>query len=64
MTKRQAIDRIMQRNPSARPDFLADFTPEELQAYLRQLESLRRYRQPDGSPAAEAAAQRHPLARS
>jgi len=40
MTKRQTIDEIMSRNPSARPDFLAPFSAEELHDYLRQLRSL------------------------
>lgn len=44
MTKRETIDRIVVRNPSAKPEFLAEFTPQELRDYLRQLESL------DGSP--------------
>ena len=40
MTKRETIDRIVVHNPSARPEFLAEFTPDELRDYLRQLESL------------------------
>jgi hypothetical protein len=40
MSKREMIDRIMARNPSARPEFLADFSEEELGAYLHQLESV------------------------
>lgn len=40
MTKRETIDRIVAHNPSARPEFLAEFTPDELRDYLRQLESL------------------------
>jgi hypothetical protein len=40
MSKREMVDRIMARNPSARPEFLADFSEEELGAYLRQLESV------------------------
>ena len=40
MTKRETIDRILRHNQSARPEFLARFRPKELQAYLRQLESL------------------------
>ena len=40
MTKRETIDRIVAHNPSARPEFLVEFTPDELRDYLRQLESL------------------------
>ncbi|HUU84072.1 MAG TPA: hypothetical protein VM243_11270 [Phycisphaerae bacterium] len=40
MTKRETIDRIVARNPSARPEFLAEFTPRQLCDYLQQLESL------------------------
>ncbi len=49
MTKRETIDRIITRNPSARPEFLAEFTAEDLDAYLRQLESVKR-RSPHEAP--------------
>lgn len=41
MTKREIIDRIMKHNLSARPEFLAGFSPEELTKYLHQLEDVR-----------------------
>jgi hypothetical protein len=37
MTKREIIDEIMARNPSASPTFLATFSEGELADYLRQL---------------------------
>ena len=40
MTKRETIDRIVAHNPSAKPEFLAQFTSNQLRDYLRQLESL------------------------
>ncbi len=40
MTKRDAIERIMQRNRSAKPEFLAEFSDRDLHDYLHQLESL------------------------
>ena len=40
MNKRETIDWIMRRNPSAAPEFLAGFNEDDLAAYLRQLESL------------------------
>ena len=40
MSKRETIERIIARNPSARPEFLAEFSLDDLGAYLRQLESL------------------------
>ncbi|MHC4066192.1 MAG: hypothetical protein ACYSUQ_10420 [Planctomycetota bacterium] len=58
MTKREAIDRIRKSNPSASPEFLAKFTPEELQAYLHQLESLQDRPQPTARSAAATSAQR------
>jgi hypothetical protein len=50
MTKRETIDRIVARNPSARPEFLAEFTPEELGDYLRQLESVPAPTEQDAPP--------------
>ncbi len=41
MSKRETIERIMACNPTARPEFLAEFSLDELAAYLRQLESVR-----------------------
>ncbi|MFW6155275.1 MAG: hypothetical protein ACOC95_08665 [Planctomycetota bacterium] len=41
MTKRQLIDEILLLNRSAKPDFLAQFDPEELEAYLRHLQLAR-----------------------
>jgi hypothetical protein len=52
MTKRETIDQIVARNPSARPEFLAEFTPEELDDYLRQLETLPAPTEQDVSPVA------------
>ncbi|MFQ5490138.1 MAG: hypothetical protein ACE5GE_05390 [Phycisphaerae bacterium] len=40
MTKRETIDRIMNRNPSARPEFLVQFCEADLAEYLRQLEAV------------------------
>jgi len=40
MSKRELIDRIRQLNPTARPDFLAEFTEDDLRAYLHQLTEL------------------------
>jgi len=40
MSKRELIDCICQINRSARPDFLAHFTEEELTAYLEHLMEL------------------------
>lgn len=40
MTKRELIDCICQINKSARPEFLANFTEEELTAYLEHLMEL------------------------
>jgi len=40
MTKRDVIDRIMQRNPTAKPEFLCEFDAGDLEAYLRQLEAV------------------------
>ena len=42
MVKRQLIDQIMKLNISAKPEFLAQFTEDELRAYLRQLRDLQR----------------------
>ena len=40
MKKRDLIDRIMRLNRSARAEFLATFSEEELRDYLRQLKEL------------------------
>jgi hypothetical protein len=40
MSKRELIDCICQINKSARPEFLANFTEEELTAYLEHLMEL------------------------
>jgi hypothetical protein len=37
MSKREVIDYIMEINRSARPEFLAQFTKEELDLYLEHL---------------------------
>ena len=37
MTKREIIDCICEINKSAKPEFLADFSEEELNAYLERL---------------------------
>ncbi len=42
MTKHEMIERIGQLNPTARPDFLADFDEADLRAYLHQLIELQR----------------------
>ena len=42
MTKRELIDRIRRLNPTARPDFLADFSEDDLQDYLHQLLEIER----------------------
>ncbi len=41
MTKRQLIDDILLLNRSAKPEFLAQFDAEELDAYLRHLQLAR-----------------------
>ncbi|MHC4563001.1 MAG: hypothetical protein ACYS8X_09540 [Planctomycetota bacterium] len=41
MTKRQIIDEIMHANPTAGPDFLAQFRNDDLLEYLRHLNVLR-----------------------
>jgi len=38
MNKRELVDEIMRINQSAKPDFLAGFHTEELQAYLKHLQ--------------------------
>ncbi|MBN1392402.1 MAG: hypothetical protein JW947_06315 [Sedimentisphaerales bacterium] len=40
MSKREIIDRICEINKSARPEFLADFSEEDLYTYLRNLMEL------------------------
>jgi len=40
MTKRELIEQIMRLNRSARAEFLARFSQEELLDYLRQLREL------------------------
>jgi hypothetical protein len=40
MSKRELIDRICEINKSARPEFLADFSGEELRTYLEHLMEL------------------------
>jgi len=41
MTKRQLIDDILLLNRSAKPEFLAQFDADELDAYLRHLQLAR-----------------------
>jgi hypothetical protein len=40
MTKRELIDEITHLNPTARPDFLAEFGDEDLAEYLEHLKWL------------------------
>ena len=40
MTKSDTMEAIMRLNPSAKPEFLAEFAADQLRDYLRQLESL------------------------
>jgi hypothetical protein len=40
MTKRELIDRICEINKSAKPEFLADFSEEDLRTYLEHLMEL------------------------
>jgi hypothetical protein len=40
MSKRELIDRICEINKSARPEFLADFSEEDLYTYLKNLMEL------------------------
>jgi hypothetical protein len=40
MTKRELIDYICKINKTAKPEFLATFTEEELNAYLEHLMEL------------------------
>ncbi|HSW45806.1 MAG TPA: hypothetical protein VLM89_09565 [Phycisphaerae bacterium] len=42
MSKRDMIDRIRRFNPTAQPEFLADFDEPDLLAYLGQLTELER----------------------
>lgn len=44
MNKREIIDHIRELNTTAQPDFLADFAPEDLLAYLHQLQEVERDR--------------------
>lgn len=46
MTKREIIDHIMEVNPSARPEFLADFSRESLAEYLDHLYEVRSEQRP------------------
>lgn len=39
-TKLETMQAIMRLNPSAAPDFLAEFTREELRLYLHRLQSI------------------------
>ncbi len=47
MTKRQLIEEIMRLNRSARAEFLARFSLDELLDYLRQLKELSLERKTD-----------------
>lgn len=40
MSKRELIDRICEINKSAKPEFLANFSEEDLNAYLEHLIEL------------------------
>lgn len=40
MTKREIIDRIIEINTSAKPEFLAGFSQESLTEYLTHLEEV------------------------
>ena len=40
MSKKDLIDRICEINKTAKPEFLANFTEEELNAYLEHLMEL------------------------
>ena len=40
MSKREIIDRIMEINPSARPEFLAEFSQETLAEYMNNLDEV------------------------
>ena len=44
MTKRQVIDQITEENPGALPEFLAQFSQEELVTYLACLEQIKQPR--------------------
>lgn len=50
MTKREMIDKIRRLNPTAKPDFLADFAEEDLLAYLHQLTEVERERREHNRP--------------
>lgn len=47
MTKREMIDYICEINKSAKPEFLAKFSEEELSAYLERLVELDFFQQND-----------------
>ncbi len=51
MEKRELINSIQQLNPTAKPEFLANFSTEDLLAYLHQLQELERDRRRSGQPA-------------
>ena len=59
MTKHDTMEAIMRLNPTARPEFLAEFAADELRDYLRQLEGLfrrdRRRSEADGRLAPQPA---------
>ena len=50
MTKREMIDQIRRFNPTAQPDFLADFQEKDLLAYLHQVSEVERERREHKSP--------------
>jgi len=50
MTKREMIDQIRRFNPTAQPDFLADFQETDLLAYLHQLSEVERERREHKAP--------------
>lgn len=41
MSKSDMIDAIRKLNPTARTDFLAEFSPHDLDDYLRKLQTVR-----------------------
>lgn len=54
MSKREVIDVIHRMNPTASSDFLANFTEDDLLAYLHQLQEIdreRRFQQTEREPA-------------
>lgn len=60
MTKSQTIDGILRLNPSAKPEFLAQFSVKDLHDYLRQLEDVQEEPSPCSEPEMDLVLDRFP----